>query len=51
MSLNCVGLLICGFFSIVSTTVLRDPWLVESVNVDTEEPQTQRADYKLQVDF
>ena len=31
--LNCVGWLICRFFSIVNTAVLQDPWLVESSDV------------------
>ena len=34
-----MGPLICGFFSIVNTTVLYNPWLVESRDA---EPQIQR---------
>ena len=40
-----MGPLICGYFSIVNTTVLHGLRLVESV--DVEEPCIQRADYKL----
>lgn len=32
MGLNCAGLLICGVFSVVNATVLRDPRLVESAD-------------------
>ena len=34
MSLNCVGPLIHGFFSVVNTTVLHDPWSVASMDVE-----------------
>ena len=44
-----MGPLILGFFSIVNTTVLQDPQLVESLG--TKELQVQRADYKLYLDF
>lgn len=37
--LNCSGPLTCGLFATVSTTVLQDPWLVESMNM---EPRTQK---------
>ena len=48
MGLNCMGPLICGvLFSIVNTTVLHDPWLVEST--DGEEPLMQKSDYKLYI--
>ena len=42
--LNYAGPLTGAFFSIVNTTVLHDPWLVESVDMKpgTEEPQIQR---------
>ena len=42
--LKCMGPLTCGRFSVVNTTVLHDPWLVESA--DMEEPETERADYQ-----
>ena len=45
MGLNFVGPLIHGFFSIVNTTVLHDPWLLESADA---EPQIQRADCGLE---
>ena len=40
-SLNCKGPLICRYFSIVNTTVLRNPLAVESKDVtsDTEAPR------------
>lgn len=47
-SLNCVGPLTLGFFSIVNTVVLHNPWLVQSM--DTE-PQIWRANCKLYSDF
>ena len=40
MGLNCVGPLICGYFPIVNTTVLHNPHLVKSI--DVEEPQLLR---------
>lgn len=55
MDLNCESPLIHGsFFSIVDTTVLKDPRLAESMgwgNLDTEDPCIRRADYKLYTDF
>ena len=48
MGLNCAGPLACGFFSIVSTTVLRGPQLAELVEA---EPRVPRADCKLYTDF
>ena len=39
MGLKCKGPLIHGFFSIVNTTLLHDPWLVEFLDV---EPQIWR---------
>lgn len=44
--LNCA--LISRYFSVVNTTVLQSLWLVEPE--DAEEPQIQRADYKLSAD-
>lgn len=44
--LNCA--LISRYFSVVNTTVLHSLWLVEPE--DAEEPQIQRADYKLSGD-
>ena len=32
--MNCAGPLICGFFQYIRTTVLHDPQLVESVDVE-----------------
>lgn len=43
-SLNYVGPLVLGYFSVVNTEVLHGLWLVESV--DVEEPCIWRADYK-----
>ena len=48
MGLNCVGPLMCQFFSVVGTTELRDPWLAEPAEA---EPWISRAYYKLYVDF
>lgn len=36
MDLNCMSPLICRFFSIVNSTVLQDPWLVESVDMELQ---------------
>ena len=49
MSLNCVGSLIGGFFSIIITTMLYDPWLAEYAVV--ENMWIQRTNCKLHVDF
>ena len=43
MGLNCKGPLTHGVFSLVSTTVLHNPWLVESA--DTEEAQIRGTAY------
>ena len=43
--LNSVGPLICGYFSIVNTTVLPGPWVAEST--DTGEPQTMDTEARL----
>lgn len=43
---NCV--VISRYFSEVNTTVLHSLWLIEPE--DAEEPQIQRADYKLSAD-
>lgn len=50
MSLNCVGPLTCGFFSIVITTVLHDLWLVDS---EGTKPRTWRnqVDKKLTISY
>lgn len=49
MCLNCVGLpLTCGFFSVVNSTILQGPRLVESGNVEL---WIGRAEYKLHKDF
>ena len=48
MGLNRVGPSTHGFFSVVNTSVLQDPSLVESADV---EPRTPRADYKLFLDL
>ena len=47
VSLNCVGPLTCGLFSIVITTVLCDLWLVDSegTNMNMEKSSRQKADY------
>lgn len=42
------GTLKSGYFLVVNTTLLHDPWLVESMNEelwDTEKPCLPRADY------
>ena len=52
--LNCMGPFIWSYFSIVDTTVLHDPQLVESTDVEprlSEAPCTWRANYKLYADF
>ena len=51
MGLNCKGPLISGFFSVVNTTVLHDPRLVESKKGDMEESCIRKAEYKLYADF
>lgn len=54
VGLNCANPLIHGFFSIVNTTVLHDPQLLNPWMWNheyTEGPHTQRADCKLQADF
>ena len=45
MGLNCLGPLVCGYFSVVNTTVLHGPWLAESA--DLEELWILMADCKL----
>ena len=49
MGLSCRGPLIHGFFSIVNTTVLHDPCLVESADAEPQIGGTmdRRADYKI----
>lgn len=46
--LNYMGPHIYAFFSVVNTTVLHDPWLVDSKE---SELQLQRVNYKLYLDF
>ena len=45
---DCKGLLIRRYFSIISTAVLHNPWLVKST--DAEKTQIWRTDYKLYAD-
>ena len=47
MDLNCRDLVIHRFFSIVNTTVLHDPWLVESEDVEPEELWVWMANYRV----
>ena len=51
--LNCTGLLICRFFSIVNTTALRGPPRCRTTDTDTDTEETPigRAYEKLQADF
>ena len=51
MGLNCVGPRLCGYFSIVNTTVLQGQWLVESADVKgTLNTDGQLAYYKFYPD-
>ena len=59
MGLNCVGSLICTFFSIVNTTVLHNSWSAESSDMETYiernhiygELWIQQTNCKLYADF
>ena len=51
MGLNCTGSFIFGYFSVINTTILHHPWLVESADVEgTPNTNGQAAYYKFYPD-
>lgn len=53
MSLNCVGPVVCGFFSVVNPTVVHESESFESMiqTTNSEELWIWKVDYKLSMDF